>query len=141
MSADDSLGFWLSQLPLLRQLDCGIKSIPAWEIYAYEVTNLVADLKSFDANFVDDRLVNPWGLTFDDEGHLVVANNGTSVATTYQKNGKPVDRNFQINVPGDPSGLIINPFGTGFCLQKGAVMLPPFICLLQKAARFWAITR
>src|SRR5437667_7291895 len=69
----------------------------------FKVTNLVSDIPGVAPN-TDPNLLNPWGLTFDTLGNLVVADNGTSLATSYTPNGS-ILFSFVVNVPSDPTGL------------------------------------
>lgn len=72
---------------------------------AYVATNLVSNQVS-EAPNLDERLINPWGLTFDADNHLFVADNGTNLSTSYRPSGSL--RNFNINVPGSPTGIEYN---------------------------------
>ena len=59
----------------------------------YAATNLVSDLprrtfRTANAN-ADPTLVNAWGVAFNPQGFVWVANNGTSTSTLYDGNGVP----------------------------------------------------
>src|SRR5262249_50446994 len=54
---------------------------------SFTVTNLVADT-ACTAN-VDTNLVNGWGIAFNPQGFVWVADNGTSKSTLYDGNGMP----------------------------------------------------
>lgn len=71
----------------------------------YDVTNLVANLPGVAAQ-TDPRLLNPWGLVFDSNGNLVVANNHSDLATSYAPDGTIL--NFAVNVVTAPTGLVKN---------------------------------
>ncbi len=81
------------------------------------VTNLVSDLPGV-APKTDPNLVNSWGLTFDVSGNLIVADNGTSLSTSYAEDGTIL--NFVVNVPSDPSGVEINPSPSSFIIPSTA---------------------
>lgn len=87
----------------------------------FEVTNLVSDILDFAPN-TDPNLVNSWGLTFDKHGNLVVADNGTSLATSYAPDGTILS--FVINAPIDPTGLESNPSDKAFLLSDGSDLHP-----------------
>lgn len=87
----------------------------------YKVKNLVSNIPG-NADHIDPRLVNPWGLTFDSHSDLVVADNGTSLSTSYSPRG--TIQNFVINVPSAPSGLEKNPTETGYSFQVGSHRYP-----------------
>lgn len=55
----------------------------------YDVTNLVTDENTDDADHTDTNLVNPWGLAFGPETFFWVANEGTSTSTLYDGDGRP----------------------------------------------------
>jgi uncharacterized protein (TIGR03118 family) len=73
----------------------------------YEVTRLVANAVSYNASYTDARLINPWGLTFNHAGDLIIAdNNGPSLATSYEQDGEV--RPFSIAGSLNPTGLESN---------------------------------
>lgn len=80
----------------------------------YKVTKLVSNIPG-NAPHLDPNLVNPWGLTFS-HTDLVVADNGTSLSTSYSSEGAV--KNFLINVPSEPTGLEKNT-KSGFFFQVG----------------------
>lgn len=81
----------------------------------YTVTNLVSDIPGYAKHF-DVNLVNPWGLVFD-KGNLFVADNGTSLSTSYHPDGKV--RDFVITADSDPTGMDINLSDTKFIMTSG----------------------
>jgi uncharacterized protein (TIGR03118 family) len=87
----------------------------------YTVTNLVSDLPGV-APHTDPNLIDSWGLTFDKQGNLVVADNGTSLSTSYAQDGTILS--FVINVLSDPSGLESNLSPTDFVISNGSVSGP-----------------
>jgi uncharacterized protein (TIGR03118 family) len=57
----------------------------------FTITNLVADSAavqtSSGATYADSNLVNPWGIVFNPQGFVWVANQATSTSTLYDGNG------------------------------------------------------
>ena len=90
----------------------------------YKQIDLVAD-QSGAAAHTDARLVNSWGLAFNAEGLLYVADNGTGLSTLYTPSGTPLPLSIQIPPPAGstgtatPSGLVSNP-GHAFVVTQGA---------------------
>lgn len=70
----------------------------------YTVTNLVTNTRS--STHQDPRLVNPWGLSISEDGDLIVADNGTSLVTSYKDNGSI--HTFTLNAPSSPTGIVHN---------------------------------
>jgi len=90
----------------------------------YDVIKLVANSSSENAHNVDGRLLNPWGLTFSNDGDLIVADNGNDgfLATSYEENGDT--RAFNI-VNGDaPTGLETNDSPRDFIFTSFGVTGP-----------------
>jgi len=79
------------------------------------VTNLDSDMPGV-APITDPNLVNSWGLTFDAAGNLIVADNGTNLATSYARDGTIL--NFVVNVASNPSGVERNPSSSAFFLPS-----------------------
>jgi uncharacterized protein (TIGR03118 family) len=73
----------------------------------------------------DARLVNSWGLAFNAEGLLYVADNGPGLSTLYTPSGFPLPLSIQIPPPtggmdtATPSGLVSNP-SHAFVVTQGA---------------------
>lgn len=79
----------------------------------WEQINLVAD-RPGAAQFVDSKLINPWGLT-NTTNRIIAAQNGTGLVTSYDPGGNPKQFSFKVPVPGSsasaaPTGLVINDF-------------------------------
>ena len=79
---------------------------------AYEVTNLVSD-GSVSAAFIDANLVNPWGIAFNPNGFVWIANNHSGTSTLYSGSGQPAPPPPQtaliVSIPGGaPTGLVYN---------------------------------
>ena len=78
---------------------------------SYSVTNLVSDLPGVAAH-QDTDLVNAWGIAFNPNGFVWVANNGTGTSTLYDGHG--VKQSLTVSIPpggGKPTG---NPTGIVF---------------------------
>ena len=94
----------------------------------YRKVNLVSD-QSGAASFTDTRLVNAWGLAFDSNGLLYVADNGASVVTLYAPNGIPVPISIQLSAgtastdPAAPTGMLFNPT-SAFVISQGNFHAP-----------------
>src|SRR5919197_5712414 len=78
----------------------------------YEQHNLVSD--GAPANHVDKNLVNAWGIVFNPNGFVWVADNGTGVSTLYDGKGNPQSLVVRIPVAqgssgsGKPTGIVFN---------------------------------
>lgn len=106
----------------------------------YDIVNLTTNSPGGAPN-TDSNLVNPWGLTFDRFGHLFIADNGNSLATSYSLQGVPLA--FILNVNSTPTGMVRNPYpadfkvGTApllenseflFCTEAGTILaFNPFV--------------
>ena len=59
----------------------------------YVATSLVSNVTTpgnpYSGSNVDPHLVNAWGIAFNPQGFVWVANNGTSTSTLYDGNGVP----------------------------------------------------
>src|SRR5215831_18767673 len=88
----------------------------------FTVTNLVAD--SACTSNVDTNLVNGWGIAFNPQGFVWVADNGTSKSTLYDGNGMP--QSLVVSIPagkaGDamPTGIVFNG-SNDFMVSQGGV--------------------
>lgn len=73
---------------------------------AYISTALTSDLDGL-GNHQDVLLVNPWGIAFNPDGFVWVADNGTGMSTLYDGDGQPQD--LQVTIPGgSPTGIVFN---------------------------------
>lgn len=88
--------------------------------HTYKVVKLVADQPGI-ARHTDPYLINPWGLTIRPNGNIMIADNGTDLATTYRATGKV--RPTRVAIPGAPTGLVQN-FGPDFVFSNGAGSAP-----------------
>jgi uncharacterized protein (TIGR03118 family) len=94
----------------------------------YQQRNLVSD-GFVPAEHQDINLVNPWGIAFNPNGFVWVANNGIGVATLYDGDG--VLQSPVVTIPpppgdtgpGSPTGIVYNG-STDFVVSKGGVSGP-----------------
>ena len=92
----------------------------------YAVTPLVSDA-AVPAAFVDANLKNAWGVAFNPNGFVWVANNGTATSTLYDGDGKP--QSLVVTVPGaagaagKPTGIVFSG-SAGFVVTKNGVSGP-----------------
>ena len=83
---------------------------------AYAATNLISSAATpnnpYGTTKVDAHLVNGWGIAFNPNAYVWVANNGTSTSTLYDGNGVP--QSLVVSIPagsaGDaaPTGIVFN---------------------------------
>jgi uncharacterized protein (TIGR03118 family) len=102
-------------------------------------TALVTDVADMQQNaystthaHVDPNLVNPWGLVFNPQGFVWVANNGTSTSTLYDGNGVPQSLVVAIPPPGgggegSPTGIVFNASPGFQVTQNGVTAASVFI--------------
>jgi uncharacterized protein (TIGR03118 family) len=82
------------------------------ESRSYDVTNLVSDVAGL-AKTTDADLKNPWGIAFNPNGFVWVANNHSGTSTLYDGNG--VKQSLVVTIPaasgsgtGSPTGITFN---------------------------------
>ena len=101
----------------------------------YVATSLVSDVNSssnpYSSPNIDAHLVNPWGIAFNPQGFVWVANNATSTSTLYDGNGMPQSLVVAIPAgsagPAKPTGIVFNA-SQGFQVSQGGVTgASPFI--------------
>src|SRR4029079_4134271 len=89
----------------------------------YSVHNLVSD-GFVKANDLDTDLVNPWGVAFNPNGFVWVADNHSGLSTLYDGFGVKNSLIGSIppapggTPPGAPTGIVFSS-GTDFCLTRG----------------------
>ncbi|MET3134093.1 uncharacterized protein (TIGR03118 family) [Oxalobacteraceae bacterium GrIS 1.11] len=89
----------------------------------FTVSKLVSD-GTITASNTDSHLQNAWGIAFNPNGFVWVANNGTSTSTLYDGNGVP--QTLIVNIPpgsagpAAPTGIVFNA-GTDFTVTQGGV--------------------
>ena len=92
---------------------------------SFTVTNLVAD--SACAANVDPNLVNGWGIAFNPQGFVWVADNETSKSTLYDGNGVP--QSLVVSIPAGkageakPTGIVFNG-SNDFAVSQGGTSAP-----------------
>jgi uncharacterized protein (TIGR03118 family) len=92
---------------------------------SFTVTNLVAD--SACAANVDPNLVNGWGVAFNPQGFVWVADNETSKSTLYDGNGVP--QSLVVSIPAGkageakPTGIVFNG-SNDFAVSQGGTSAP-----------------
>jgi uncharacterized protein (TIGR03118 family) len=76
------------------------------------IQNLVSNRAAVMATVNDADLVNPWGIAFNPQGFVWVANNGTSTSTLYD--GMGVAQSLKVAIPAGgtgpaaPTGIVFN---------------------------------
>ena len=89
----------------------------------YVGTALVTDVAGMQNPYgngnthVDPNLVNAWGLAFNPQGFVWVANAGTSTSTLYDGNGVP--QSLVVAIPPPPGGSEAEPSGIVFNASTG----------------------
>jgi uncharacterized protein (TIGR03118 family) len=93
---------------------------------AYAVTPLVSD-GAVAAAFNDASLKNPWGVAFNPNGFVWVANNGAANSTLYDGTGKPQSLVVAVpgaaGAPGKPTGIVFSG-SANFVVSKNGVSGP-----------------
>jgi uncharacterized protein (TIGR03118 family) len=94
----------------------------------YSVRNLVSD-GFVPADHTDQDLVNPWGIVFNPNGFVWVADNGTGLATLYD--GLGVKQTLVVTIPTPPGGTppaaptgIVFSSGSDFVVREGTLSGP-----------------
>jgi uncharacterized protein (TIGR03118 family) len=101
---------------------------------SYVATALITDtvLPAYGQTHTDSLLVNPWGIAFNPQGFVWVANNGSDSSTLYDGNGVP--QSTIVTTPAAPTGIVFNPT-TDFGIAQGAASgVPPFIFATEDGA-------
>ena len=94
----------------------------------YEQHNLVSD-GFIPADHLDANLVNPWGVAFNPNGFVWVADNHTGVSTLYDGFGNPQSLVVSIppapgkSGPGAPTGIVFNS-SSDFAVTNGTTSGP-----------------
>lgn len=113
---------------LLAACGGGGTSAPMPPAISFVATSLITDtsLSAYSSSLRDTHLVNAWGVAFNPNGFVWVANNGTSTSTLYDGNG--VVQSLVVETPPSPTGIIFNSSTTDFRLTSGAANgASPFI--------------
>jgi len=102
---------------------------------SYAATNLISDVNTssnpYATSNVDTHLVNAWGIAFNPNGYVWVANAGTSSSTLYDGNG--VMQSLIVDIPAgaagsaNPTGIVFNGSNDFVVSQAGASGASPFV--------------
>jgi uncharacterized protein (TIGR03118 family) len=95
---------------------------------AYAATALVSD--SASTVYHDNHLVNGWGIAFNPQGFVWVADNGTSSSTLYDGHGVP--QSLVVAIPAAPTGIVFNG-GTGLSINAGGRGAPAIFLFVTEA--------
>lgn len=129
----------LGAAALMAACGGGGDSMPAYgggmSMSGYVATSLVSDHGAtgnpYASANIDTHLVNAWGLAFNPNGFVWVADNGTSTSTLYDGNGVP--QTLVVAIPAgtagaaSPTGIVYNGT-TDFVVSQGGVSgASPFI--------------
>ncbi|MGZ5713612.1 MAG: TIGR03118 family protein [Caldimonas sp.] len=97
----------------------------------FVATNLVSNVNTasnpYSSSNVDSHLVNAWGIAFNPQGFVWVADNGTSTSTLYDGRGMP--QSLVVTVPpgvagsANPTGIVFNG-SASFAVTQGGVSAP-----------------
>ena len=94
----------------------------------YQITNLVSNQGGV-ADHTDTNLVNAWGIAFNPNAVVWVADNGTGVATLYDGTGTPQALKVTIpppalgSPPSAPTGIVFNS-SSDFVVSNGVTSAP-----------------
>jgi uncharacterized protein (TIGR03118 family) len=107
-----------SALSLFLVFAWGALAPHAWGDDDYVQTNLVSDIAGVARN-TDANLVNPWGIALGPNTAIWVADNGSGVATVYNRKGQPFPSGtpLVVTIPppaGSPAGTTAAPTGAIF---------------------------
>lgn len=109
---------------LMVALSLGIAlPLQAADNNTYQQHNLVSD-GSVPADHTDPDLVNPWGIAFNPNGFVWIANNHTGVSTLYD--GLGVKQSLVVTVPPEgsaPIGIVFSS-GSDFVVTKDNISGP-----------------
>jgi uncharacterized protein (TIGR03118 family) len=96
---------------------------------SYAATNVVSDTSA--TPYTDAKLINAWGIAFNPQGFVWVANNGTSTSTLYDGNGVP--QSLVVSIPpgqagnAGPTGIVFSGSQDFVVSQSGASGASAFI--------------
>ncbi|MEO8924301.1 MAG: TIGR03118 family protein [Caldimonas sp.] len=101
----------------------------------FVATHLVSNINTasnpYSSANADTHLVNAWGIAFNPQGFVWVANNGTSTSTLYDGNGVP--QSLVVAIPpgaagnADPTGIVFNDSSSFVVTQAGVSGASAFI--------------
>jgi uncharacterized protein (TIGR03118 family) len=139
MTATRSIRAWLSAWAgALALVACGGGGDG---MSGYAATILVSDVAGAanpygNAAHVDPNLVNAWGIVFNPQGFVWVANAGTSKSTLYDGNGVP--QSLVVSIPpgivgeAEPTGIVFNA-SPGFQVTQGGLTGPSAFIFVSEA--------
>jgi uncharacterized protein (TIGR03118 family) len=107
----------------------------------YAMTALVSDGTA--TPYTDSNLINGWGVAFNPQGYVWVANAGTRTSTLYDGNGVP--QSLVVTIPGgaageaEPTGIVFNG-SSDFVVTEGTVSGPAAFLFANKESSLagWA---
>ncbi len=101
----------------------------------FVATHLVSNVNTasnpYSSSNADTHLVNAWGIAFNPQGFVWVANNGTSTSTLYDGNGVP--QSLVVAIPpgaagsANPTGIVFNASSSFVVTQAGVSAASAFI--------------
>lgn len=100
----------------------------------YQATPLVSDTLATPRH--DTHLVNGWGVAFNPQGYVWVADAGTSTSTLYDGNGVP--QSLVVSIPAgtagdaEPTGIVFNA-STDFAVSSGGHTAPAAFIFVGEA--------
>lgn len=132
-------GRWMVALSAALLVACGggggDGAGPMTGATGYVATNLVSDFNAstnpYSSANVDTHLVNAWGIAFNPNGFVWVANAGTSTSTLYDGNGVP--QTLVVAIPdgsagtANPTGIVYNGSTDFVVSQAGVSGASPFL--------------
>src|SRR5664279_2813444 len=108
---------------------------PAMMASGFVSTHLVSNINTasnpYSGSNADTRLVNAWGIAFNPQGFVWVANNGTSTSTLYDGTGVP--QSLVVTLPSGaagsarPTGIVFNGSQSFQVSQAGVSAASVFI--------------
>lgn len=107
-----------------------VPTVPVASASKFAATALVADVAGAAAH-VDANLVNAWGVAFNPNGFVWVANNGSNTSTLYDGNGVP--QTLVVGIPAaasgaaHPTGIVFNSSQDFKVSQNGVTGASAFI--------------
>src|SRR6478735_3143040 len=114
------LGSTAALLGVLSTVSCGGGGSDSVSTMAttsgFVASHLVSNIKSasnpYSGSNADPHLVNAWGIAFNPQGFVWVANNGTSTSTLYDGAGVPQSLVVALPAgrtgPAKPTGIVFN---------------------------------
>ena len=103
---------------------CGPGAMASGFVATHLVSNINTASNPYSGSNVDTHLVNAWGIAFNPQGFVWVANNGTSTSTLYDGNGVP--QSLVVAIPpgaagsASPTGIVFNG-SQSFQVTQGGV--------------------